>query len=93
MINLQSKHIPMRRCIGCNQSKPKSDLLRIVKISSDNDIKIIIDNKKTQGRGTYICKNLDCLKSAKKYHRMDKKLSKKVPDEFYKILESKINNE
>lgn len=90
---MQSKHIPMRRCIGCNQSKPKSDLLRIVKISSQSGSEIIIDDKKTQGRGTYICKNLDCLKSARKYHRIDKKLSQKIPDEFYKILESKINNE
>lgn len=92
---MKIKHIPLRRCIGCNQSKEKNQLIRIVKVSCPDNTQILIDlNNKLQGRGTYICKSLECLKKARKFHRFEKKLAfNKIPEDFYKNLESKINNE
>lgn len=91
---MSSKHIPLRKCVACNQSKPKKDLIRIVKQSSqDKSATVTIDDTyKMSGRGTYICKNLDCLTSAKKFRRLERKLSQKISEDFYRLLESKINS-
>ena len=49
--------IPQRRCIGCMNSKDQNLLLRMVL----KDGRITPDEKGSQeGRGFYICKNMDC---------------------------------
>ena len=50
-----NKKKPTRTCMGCNESKEKNELLRIVK-SSDGEISVDLTGKKN-GRGAYICKN------------------------------------
>ena len=53
------KKIPQRTCLGCNEAKPKNELIRIVKQS---DGKIFVDKTgKAEGRGAYICNNVECL--------------------------------
>ena len=47
------KKIPERTCTGCGISKPKNELLRIVK-DKENNITIDLTGKKN-GRGAYIC--------------------------------------
>ena len=82
--------IPLRRCMGCNQTKPKTELLRIVRDPNGN---IFIDTgKKADGRGAYICKNKECLKKCRKSGRIAKMLSLKVPDEIYNSIEEMIKN-
>ena len=92
---MKSKHIPLRKCVGCNQSKPKKNLIRIVKKSDDEKNggnSLLIDfNNEFQGRGTYICKDLNCLSTARKYRRLEKRLSQKISDDFYKTLESALS--
>ena len=47
------KKIPMRQCMGCNEHKPKSELLRVVRDPEGN---ISLDFKgKKSGRGAYLC--------------------------------------
>ena len=53
------KKVPLRRCLGCFESKPKNELIRVVK-SKDGEITLDKTGKK-QGRGAYICYNKDCL--------------------------------
>jgi len=54
---------PMRRCVGCMESKPKGELLRIV--SADG--KPALDpTGKANGRGVYLCRSAGCFDSAKK---------------------------
>ena len=56
------KSILERTCIGCNKKTNKKELVRIVK---NKNGKIDIDNTyKMQGRGAYICKNIECLEIA-----------------------------
>ena len=52
----------MRRCLGCFESKPKKELIRIVK-NKDGEISLDKTGKK-QGRGAYICNNIECLEKA-----------------------------
>ena len=53
------KKIPLRRCLGCYESKPKNELCRIVR---KTDGEICLDKTgKINGRGAYICYNKECL--------------------------------
>ena len=58
------KKVPMRKCMGCNESKPKKELIRIVR---EPDGKITLDEKgKISGRGVYICPDKNCLVKVKR---------------------------
>lgn len=82
------KNIPERTCIGCNEKKNKNELLRIVKSSDGN---INIDNTgKLNGRGAYICKNIDCLEKAIKSKRLEKNFKMKIDSEIYNNLRGVI---
>ena len=59
----KSKHIPLRRCIGCMQSKPKAELLRMVMGSSEPKSD---KNGDADGRGCYICLSQECIDKAVK---------------------------
>lgn len=78
------KKIPLRKCLGCNQMKPKTALIRIVK-NKENEIKIDETGKK-QGRGYYICKEKDCLVRVKKTKRIEKFFSKTASEDIYKEI-------
>lgn len=46
---------PERRCLGCMQSFPKKELIRVVR-TPDGAVELDFQGKKS-GRGAYICKN------------------------------------
>ena len=93
------KKIPMRKCIGCGEMKPKKELMRIVKapdakgenesVLENNDISVDLTGKKP-GRGAYICRNVQCLRLAAKAHRLEKSFSCKIPDEVYEKLAKEL---
>ena len=82
------KKIPQRTCLGCMQSKNKSELVRIVK---QNDGKIFVDKTgKANGRGAYICNNVECLDKAIKSKRLEKNFETKINNEIYESLRGVI---
>ncbi len=85
---MKQKKIPMRRCNGCNEQKPKKELIRIVK-SPEGEISLDLTGKKS-GRGAYICHNIDCLRKVRKSRRIDKTFEMTIPDEVYNSLEEQI---
>ena len=82
------KKIPMRRCLGCMESKPKKELIRIVK-NKDGEISLDKTGKK-QGRGAYICGNIACLEKAIKSRRIEKEFETKIDEEIYATLRGDI---
>ncbi len=78
---MQQKKIPMRKCVGCNESKQKKELVRIVR-SPEGEISLDLTGKKS-GRGAYLCPDADCLKKARKSKRIDKILEVTIPDSVY----------
>ena len=51
----------MRRCIGCMESKPKEELVRVTWFEGE----LAVDaTGKAKGRGVYICKSKDCVAKA-----------------------------
>lgn len=84
------KKIPMRQCMGCNEHKPKNELLRVVRDPEGN---ISLDFKgKKSGRGAYLCFDVACLKKARKSRRIDRVLECEIPDEVYDAMEQELAN-
>lgn len=82
------KKIPMRMCLGCNEMKPKRELIRVV---HQKDGTILLDaTGKQAGRGAYICPQLSCLKAARKARRLEKAFSCRISDEIYTALEASM---
>ena len=79
-----NKKIPARRCVACNEQKEKNNLLRIVRTPEGN---IEIDQTgKKNGRGAYICKNIDCLNKVIKSKRLEKNLDISIDNDFYEEI-------
>ncbi|MBQ4055409.1 MAG: YlxR family protein [Clostridia bacterium] len=85
------KKKPERRCVGCNETKLKSELVRIVR-SPQGEVSLDLTGKKS-GRGAYICHSVACLKKARKARRISNALSCEIPDEVYDRLEAELGKE
>ena len=84
------KKIPLRRCLGCIESKPKNELCRVVKTA---DGEIILDKTgKKNGRGAYICSNRECLEKAIKAKRLEKEFDVKISENIYTELRNMMEN-
>ena len=82
------KKIVQRTCLGCKEAKEKKDLIRIVKQRDGN---IFIDKTgKANGRGAYICNNVECLEKAIKSKRLDKAFEQKIDSKIYESLRGVI---
>ena len=82
------KKIPMRQCLGCNEHKPKIELLRVVR---DPEGTISLDFKgKKSGRGAYICRDVKCLRRARKSKRIDRNLEVEIPDAVWDEMEREL---
>lgn len=80
----KQKKIPQRKCIACQERDSKKGLVRIVK---NKDGQIFLDpTKKANGRGAYICKDIECLKKAIKTKALNKTFKVEVPSEVYENL-------
>lgn len=82
---MQQKKIPMRKCVGCNESKQKKELVRIVR-SPEGAISVDITGKKS-GRGAYICNDPECLKKARKAKRLERIFEVSIEDSVYEEAE------
>lgn len=88
---MKQKKIPMRMCLGCNEMKPKRELIRVVK-SNEGEISLDLTGKKN-GRGAYICKSLACFKLARKARRFEKSFQCKIDDSVYDAMEGELDGE
>ena len=85
------KKIPQRKCLGCMESFPKKDLIRVVRTPEGE---VCIDLKgKMSGRGAYICKKEACLKKAVKSKRIQTNLEVTISDELIESLSKELLSE
>ena len=84
------KKIPMRQCLGCNEHKPKVELMRVVR-TPEGETVLDFTGKKS-GRGAYVCKSLSCLRKARKSKRLEKNLECSISEEVYDRMESEIES-
>ena len=96
---MKQKKIPLRKCTGCNEMKPKKELIRVVKlpdtvgengeVTAKGSIELDFTGKKP-GRGAYICNSSECLNKAVKGKRLEKAFSSAIPSEVYKNLKEAL---
>lgn len=88
---LKKRKIPLRKCLGCNEMKPKKELIRIVRSPEG---KVDIDKVgKAPGRGCYICPDLKCLEAAIKAKRVENALESPVDKDIFNKLRIQLSNE
>ena len=88
---LPQRKIPMRQCLGCNEHKPKTELIRILR-TPEGEITLDTTGKKS-GRGAYICKNPACLKKLRRNRRAETNLGVAIPEEVWDALEAALAEE
>ena len=85
------RKIPVRQCLGCNEHKPKADMIRVVR-SPEGEISLDTRGKKS-GRGAYICHNVKCLNKARKSKRIERALDVVIPEEIYDAMEAELSED
>lgn len=82
------KKIPTRQCIGCQEMKQKTDLIRIVH-KTDDTFSIDVTGK-MNGRGAYICKSSACLSKAIKSKGLERSFKQQIPADVYEALKKEL---
>lgn len=86
---MQKRKIPMRMCVGCGEMKPKAELTRVVRTAEGE---IFIDLKgKANGRGAYICHDINCLNKAIKAKRLERTFDTRIQDDVYDTLKKDLS--
>lgn len=77
-----------RRCMACNTKKNKYDLIRIVKNKKGE---ILVDKTgKLNGRGAYICNNIECLEKVIKTNRISRVFKSDTEQKIYENIRGVI---
>ncbi|HLI90193.1 MAG TPA: YlxR family protein [Ktedonobacteraceae bacterium] len=84
----RQKHVPLRTCVACRETKPKRELLRIVR-TPDGHVLIDATGKKS-GRGAYLCARLSCWETAMKKKRLEQEFETTISEEDRAGLDSFI---
>ena len=85
---MKPRKIPVRQCLGCNEHKPKAELIRVVR-SPEGVVSLDLTGKKS-GRGAYICRDVKCLKKARKSGRIAHNLACEISPEVYDSMEAEL---
>lgn len=87
---MKKNNAPMRRCIGCMESKPKGELIRVAfyegKISLD-------ETGRARGRGAYLCRNPECFDKAEKRRAFNRAFRSDIDRGDIEALMEEIRNE
>ena len=82
------KKIPEPKCVGCNERKPKNELVRVLR-TPEGDIQIDRTSKKS-GRGAYLCRSTACFAKAIKARRLQTALECEIPDNMIGAIEKEL---
>ncbi len=85
------KRIPERKCMGCNEKRPKKELIRVVR-TPEGDVLLDLTGKKS-GRGAYICPKVSCFEKALKSKRLERTLEVEIPDSVFEQVKSNLSEE
>ena len=85
---MKVKKIPQRMCLGCQESHPKKDMVRIVR-SPEGEYSVDFTGKKP-GRGAYLCHKRECFDQAKKSHGLERSFKSPIDASVYDLLEREL---
>ena len=82
------KKMPERKCVGCNERKPNTELVRVLR-TPEGEIGVDRTGKKS-GRGAYLCRNAACFAKAVKAKRLQAALECEIPDNIIGAIEKEL---
>ena len=85
---VKTRKIPQRMCLGCQASKPKRELIRIVR-SPEGEFSVDTTGKKP-GRGAYICPKMECFNAARKSKGLERSFKSPIDKSVYELLEQQL---
>ncbi len=88
MAQKPQKKIPIRRCVGCGEGKPKKELVRVVR-AADGTVKLDLTGR-LAGRGAYLCSNAACLQRAVKRKSLQRAFEAEIPPEVFSQLAEEL---
>lgn len=78
------KHIPLRSCVACRETKPKRELVRVVRVTPE---RVEVDRTgKKNGRGAYFCPAVECFTQGQKKRALNHALEMTVSPENWEEL-------
>lgn len=85
---MSTKKVPLRQCIGCGEIKGKKEMIRILKTETEG---VVLDaTGRKNGRGAYVCPNLECFQKAVKSKGLERAFKMPIPKEVYESLEKEM---
>ena len=73
---MKPRRVPLRTCIGCGETRPKRELLRVVR-TLEGTLEFDPTGKRS-GRGAYVCPESGCLEKAVKAKNLERALKHPV---------------
>lgn len=84
---MKNNKVPMRRCVGCMESKPKKELTRIAYYEGE----LTVDTTgRAKGRGVYLCSDPACLEKAKKKRALQRSFQTELKKEALEAVFAQI---
>lgn len=91
---MKNKKVPMRRCVGCMESKPQGELTRIAYFEGQLTVDL---NGRAKGRGVYLCQDAQCIEKAEKRRALQRsfrtELSKSALEDVFLQLRGEVDND
>ena len=85
---MTNKKISLRQCIGCRKMNEKRLMYRVIKTK---DGELLIDKTgKANGRGAYVCPNMECLQQAIRSKGLERAFRMQIPGEIYESLQKEM---
>lgn len=82
--SMHRKHVPLRTCVACRQTRPKREMVRIVRPPEGG---LTVDERgKAAGRGAYLCRSRRCWTLAFKDSRLERALRTAISQEEREML-------
>jgi len=85
---MTQRKIPLRKCTGCGEMKPKKELVRVVR-SPEGEVSLDLTGRKP-GRGAYVCHSAECLSKAQRAKRLERAFACAIPPEVYIGMEQEL---
>ena len=84
----------MRRCVGCMESKPQGELIRIAYFEGELTVDL---TGRAKGRGVYLCQDEQCMEKAEKRRALQRsfrtELSKTALEDVFLQLRGALDND
>lgn len=91
---MKARHTPLRTCIVCRETSDKRVLLRVVRTSGEEPAVLYDGTGKANGRGAYVCAQVECIDKALKQKRFERSLNVSIlPEGLAEQLRSAVTGD